>query len=65
MKAIIENVPYEKQVFTPDEVAEILKLHPQTVRKWLNEGKIKASKLGTHWRATGQNIIDFMKDNEQ
>lgn len=58
------NIPFENQVFTPDEVAEILKIHPQTIRKWINEGKIRGFKVGAHWRVTGQQITDFIKRNE-
>lgn len=60
----IKTIPYEHQVFTPNETAEILKIHPQTVRKWVKEGKIKASRVGGDIRITGKSINDFISKNE-
>jgi excisionase family DNA binding protein len=60
----IKSIPYENQVFTPNEVAEMLKIHAQTVRKWIKEGKIKASKLGSELRITGKSINKFIDENE-
>lgn len=62
-KSLTEN-SYEYQVFTPNEVAEILKIHAQTVRKWVKEGKIKASKIGCDIRITGNSINKFIAENE-
>jgi len=35
---------------TLEEVARYLKLTPQTVYKWAQEGKIPGAKLGKEWR---------------
>jgi len=35
---------------TLEEVAKYLKLKPQTVYKWAQEGQIPAAKLGKEWR---------------
>jgi excisionase family DNA binding protein len=59
-----EDEEFEKRMFAPFEVAQILKIHPQTVRKWINEGKIQPSKFNTHWRVTGESITEFVKANE-
>jgi len=59
-----KQIPFENQVFTPDEVAKILKMHAQTVRKWVREGKIKASKIGSDIRITGKSINEFISKNE-
>lgn len=52
------------ELFTVQEVADKLKIHVQTVRKWIKEGKIKALKLGSDWRVTEQSISEFLKSNE-
>lgn len=39
-----------EKTYTPEEAAEILKVIPYTVRKWLRDGKIKGTKLGRMWR---------------
>ena len=38
------------EVMTVEEVARYLKLKPQTVYKWAQEGQIPGTKLGKEWR---------------
>ena len=38
------------EIMTLEEVARYLKLTPQTVYKWAQEGKIPGAKLGKEWR---------------
>ena len=33
-----------------DHVAEILGLHPRTIRRFIRDGRLKAKKLGKQWR---------------
>jgi excisionase family DNA binding protein len=42
----------EKQFLTIKEVAEILKVNPETVRKKLRNGHIPGFKLGKDWRVS-------------
>jgi excisionase family DNA binding protein len=51
------------KVFTPDEVAKILKVNSDTIRKYIREGKIPASKIGNTYRITYKNITDFLNQN--
>lgn len=37
-------------IMTLEEVAAYLRLKPQTVYTWAQEGKIPAAKLGNQWR---------------
>lgn len=37
-------------IMTVEDVARYLKLKPQTVYKWAQEGRIPATKLGKEWR---------------
>ncbi|MBX3176143.1 MAG: helix-turn-helix domain-containing protein [Candidatus Hydrogenedentes bacterium] len=37
-------------IMTVEDVARYLKLKPQTVYKWAQEGQIPATKLGKEWR---------------
>ncbi|GMW01942.1 MAG: hypothetical protein AMXMBFR84_30780 [Candidatus Hydrogenedentota bacterium] len=37
-------------IMTVEEVAKYLKLKPQTVYKWAQEGQIPGAKLGKEWR---------------
>jgi excisionase family DNA binding protein len=38
------------EIMTLEQVARYLKLKPQTVYKWAQEGRIPAAKLGKEWR---------------
>jgi len=38
------------EIMTIEEVAQYLKLKPQTVYKWAQEGTIPGAKLGKEWR---------------
>jgi excisionase family DNA binding protein len=40
----------ETDIMTLEEVAKFLKLQPQTVYKWAQEGQIPGAKLGKEWR---------------
>lgn len=45
------------EIMTLEEVAEYLKLKPQTIYTWAQEKKIPAAKLGKEWRFR-KSIID-------
>jgi excisionase family DNA binding protein len=40
----------DDEIMTLEEVAEYLKLKPQTVYKWAQENQIPGAKLGKEWR---------------
>lgn len=40
----------KSDIMTLEEVAEYLKLKPQTIYTWVHEKKIPAAKLGKEWR---------------
>lgn len=61
----VENLDKNKnlEVYTPEEVASILKINSDTVRKYIRAGKISASKIGNNYRLTSKNIEDFLNKN--
>ncbi len=40
----------QDELLSVDQVAEKVSLHPRTVRRFIREGRLKASKLGKQWR---------------
>lgn len=48
------------QIYTTDQAAEVLQINIQTLRKWIREGKLPASKLGSDYRITGEDIKSFL-----
>jgi excisionase family DNA binding protein len=51
------------EILTIDEVAEYLRLTPQTIYKWAQEKRIPAVKLGKEWRFR-RSIIDKWFDDQ-
>ena len=53
----------EHEILTLEEVAEYLRLKPQTIYKWAQEKKIPAVKLGKEWRFR-RSILDRWLDEQ-
>ena len=53
-------MPLTKEVLTPQEVAEYLQLAPDTVYRYIREGRLVASKLGRQYRIPRKNIELFL-----
>ncbi|CEN74587.1 DNA binding domain-containing protein [[Clostridium] sordellii] len=53
----------EEKFYTIDQIAEILGMHHKTIRKFITEGKLRASKVGKQWRITGHDLSLFMENN--
>lgn len=52
----------EDSVLTPDQVAQILQIHPFTVLKFIKQGKLKASKLGRVYRIRKSDVDLFLDE---
>jgi len=50
----------ETKFLTIKEVAEILKVNPETVRKKLRNGHIPGFKLGKDWRVSEKALNEFI-----
>ncbi len=49
-----------KEVLTPQEVAEYLQLAPDTVYRYIREGRLVASRLGRQYRIPRKNVELFL-----
>ena len=47
-------------VYTTEQAAVLLSMNIQTVQKYIREKKIKAVKVGVHYRVTGKALLDFL-----
>lgn len=45
--------------YTVDEIAELIKIHPKTVQRYIREGRLKATKVGKSWRVSGHDLSIF------
>jgi excisionase family DNA binding protein len=53
-----------KPILTPDEVAEYLRLAPDTVYRYIRQGKLVASRLGRQYRVTRESVELFLVNSE-
>jgi excisionase family DNA binding protein len=53
-------MPLTRDVLTPQEVAEYLQLTPDTVYRYIREGRLVASKLGRQYRIPKENVELFL-----
>lgn len=55
----------EKSYLTIEEVAKQLGVHPKTIRRYINSGKIAALKVGGSWRIQITAIDEYMSTCEE
>lgn len=48
------------EVFTPNEVAELLKCNPKTIRRLFDRGDLEFIRLGRHLRVTRPQLERFL-----
>jgi len=53
------------EIMTTKEVAEYLKLTKVTVYKYVKEGTIPGTKIGSRWRFLKEKIDDFLRNEEE
>jgi excisionase family DNA binding protein len=61
---IWELLMKDSNIFTVDQVAARLDLHPKTVRRFIREGKLKACKIGKQWRINERDLRDLLGDHQ-
>lgn len=54
----------DEKILTPDQVAQILQVHPFTVLKFIKQGKLRASKLGRVYRIRQSDVEKFLDEQE-
>ncbi len=50
----------QEKILTPDQVSQILQVHPFTVLKFIKQGRLKASKLGRVYRIRESDLESFL-----
>ncbi len=50
-------------VYTLEELSEQLDMDKQTLRSYIKNGKLKASKIGNKYFVTGEDVMDLMQNN--
>ncbi len=52
-------------MLTLKEVTERLKLHPNTLRRYIRQGKLRAVKFGRVWRVEEKDLENFIQAKKQ
>lgn len=50
-------------IYTLEELSEQLAMDKQTLRKYIKNGKLTASKIGNKYFVTSDSVMDFMNNN--
>lgn len=51
-------------LYTIDEVAKMLSIHPRTVRRFIEKGRLKGEKVGGNWRVSEEAVKEMFDDPE-
>lgn len=57
-------MPKQLEVYTADDIAQLLDLSIDTVRTYIKRGDLKASKVGRKYIITNDNYKAFIKAHE-
>ena len=56
----MKNTIDPNKIYTVPQVAEILGIHPETLKRYIREGKIRAKRIGHGYKILGQEIINIV-----
>lgn len=59
---ILFNGGEEMVFYSVEKVAEMLDVHPQTIRRWIKSGKLKATKPGQSYKIRKEDLEELLKD---
>ena len=57
----LERKSEMEPLYTPEEVAELLRVSPRTVQRWLAQGKLQGVKVGRLWRIPKASLDRFLE----
>lgn len=52
----------QSKYWTVDEIAETLRVNPQTIRRYLQSGKLSGVKLQGSWRISDADLQNFIEN---
>jgi acetyl-CoA synthetase len=56
--------PCEEEYFTPEELADKLKVSYRTIKKYLLDGSLKGVKVGRLWRIRASDLEAFLEGRQ-
>ena len=58
----VEPTPIGERLLTLREAAEVLRLHPRTVREYLRRGELEGRVIGGRWRFRRKDLDAFYEN---
>jgi len=58
----VESAPIGEKLLTLSEAAEVLRLHPRTVREYIRRGEITGRLIGRRWRFRRKELDAFFEN---
>lgn len=52
----------EMTYYTPQEVADTLKVHRRSITRWIREGRLTAVRIGGQYRISKQDLERFLEE---
>lgn len=52
-----------EKIYTTEQIASLLQIHPLTVLKYIKEGLLRAARLGRVYRITESSLVKFLEDS--
>ena len=52
-------------IYTPQEIAEVLKVSTATLSRAIRDGKLKALRVGGQWRIVGTDLVKYLNVETQ
>ena len=65
METVREVHAMPEKMYTVEEVAEQLRVHVKTVRRWIASGELKAFDAGKGYRISESNLAAFIEQRSQ
>ena len=56
-----EGMPEQPRVYTVEQVAEMLQLHPRTVNRMLERGELRGVRAGRLWRIPTEAVEEYLR----
>jgi len=53
------------EFLTTEELATLLKIQEQTIRKWAREGRIPFVKVGSDYRFIKEEVVNALRDKQR
>lgn len=53
------------EIYTLEEIAQLLQVTRRTIYTWVKDGKLKAFKVGRGWRVTREELDTFLNSRNK